>query len=196
MAYLTLAECNLREQWQTTVLSVKRGMEEFVMPRGSLVLMPGDELVLLTDKDQSAHVREQFKAPRTRGGRHRIVRDVINVTLFANRAMDPDTPLRDDMSIIVSPGAVSAGPGPKKPNAAGCRRRRGDGGGRADARKRGPLFRCATGCRSAGDPFLKIMHAADKLEPGQALVIVTRVSAPASLQGVGAQATHLHGQAP
>lgn len=57
-----LAECRLRDEWQTTVLSVKRGDEEFVMPRGTLVLMPGDELVLLSDRDHLPLVQEQFKA--------------------------------------------------------------------------------------------------------------------------------------
>jgi len=63
VAHRSLAELDLREQWQTTVLSVKRGDEELVMPRGSLVLEPGDELIVLTDRDYADAVRRQFKAP-------------------------------------------------------------------------------------------------------------------------------------
>lgn len=62
-AHIALADLRLRDQWQTTVLSVRRGEEEFVMPRGALVLMPGDELVLLSDRDYVNLVQEQFKAP-------------------------------------------------------------------------------------------------------------------------------------
>src|SRR5690606_35525102 len=63
VAHRSLAELDLREQWQTTVLSVKRGDEELVMPRGSLVLEPGDELIVLTDRAYADAVRRQFKAP-------------------------------------------------------------------------------------------------------------------------------------
>lgn len=63
VAHRSLAESNLREKWRTTVLSVKRGDEELVMPKGAVVLLPGDELMLLTDRDQSAEMYDQFKAP-------------------------------------------------------------------------------------------------------------------------------------
>src|SRR5690606_30042485 len=63
VAYRSLAELNLRDRWRTTVLSVKRDGEELVMPRGDTVLMPGDELILLTDRDQSSALYDQFKPP-------------------------------------------------------------------------------------------------------------------------------------
>ncbi len=63
VAQRSLAECGLRDQWRTTVLSVKRDGEEFVMPRGTLVLAPGDDLIILTDRDFADVVRRQFKAP-------------------------------------------------------------------------------------------------------------------------------------
>lgn len=64
VAHRSLAELNLRDRWRTTVLSVKRDGEELVMPRGDAVLMPGDELILLTDRGQSSSLYEQFKAPK------------------------------------------------------------------------------------------------------------------------------------
>lgn len=63
VARRSLAELGLRDRWRTTVLSVKRSGEELVMPRGDTVLMPGDELILLTDRDQSSALYDQFKAP-------------------------------------------------------------------------------------------------------------------------------------
>lgn len=63
LAYMTLAEAALRDEWQTTVLSVRRDDEEIVMPRGTLQLMPGDELVVLTDREYADAVQRQFKAP-------------------------------------------------------------------------------------------------------------------------------------
>ena len=64
VAHRSLAELDLREQWQTTVLSVKRGDEELVMPRGSLVLEPGDELIVLTDRDYADRCGGSSKPPR------------------------------------------------------------------------------------------------------------------------------------
>lgn len=63
VAHMSLAECRLPNDWQTTVLSVKRGDEEIVMPRGSFVLLPGDSIVLLTDREYADSVQRQFKRP-------------------------------------------------------------------------------------------------------------------------------------
>lgn len=63
VANVPLADANLRDQWQTTVLSVRREDEEIVMPRGALVLLPGDQLVVLTDREYADAVQRQFKAP-------------------------------------------------------------------------------------------------------------------------------------
>lgn len=62
MAHRTLAESGLREEWHTSVLSVKRGEEEIVMPKGPFTLLPGDHLLLLTERDVSGELYEQFKA--------------------------------------------------------------------------------------------------------------------------------------
>lgn len=58
-----LADSRLREQFRTTVLAVKRGDDELVMPKGDVVLLPGDELTLLTDRDHSPSMYEQFRGP-------------------------------------------------------------------------------------------------------------------------------------
>lgn len=65
VAHLTLAESNLREEWHTMVLSVKRGGEEFVMPKGSFVILPGDELVMLTEREFVDSLHQQLKAQET-----------------------------------------------------------------------------------------------------------------------------------
>lgn len=65
IAHLTLAQSNLREAWRTMVLSVKRGGEEFVMPKGSFAILPGDELVMLTEREHVELLHEQLKAPQT-----------------------------------------------------------------------------------------------------------------------------------
>lgn len=57
----SLAALELPARWHTTVLSVKRGDEEIVMPRGDFVLRPGDELFILTDRDYAEAVKWQFK---------------------------------------------------------------------------------------------------------------------------------------
>lgn len=63
IAHVALADSRLREQWRTTVLAVKRGADELVMPKGDVVLLPGDELTLLTDQDHSPLMYAQFRAP-------------------------------------------------------------------------------------------------------------------------------------
>lgn len=66
VAYVSIADSDLREQWHTMVLSVKRDGEKLVMPKGSVVILPGDELMLLTEKEQAGLLHEQFKAtPQT-----------------------------------------------------------------------------------------------------------------------------------
>lgn len=67
VSHRTLAESKLREHWGATVLFLKRRGEERVMPPGSLVLLPGDELVLLVDRDRVPSLHEQFKAPGVSG---------------------------------------------------------------------------------------------------------------------------------
>lgn len=59
-----LSESRLREDWNTTVLLIRRGSEESVMPMGSAVVLPGDELLLLTEKDQVPLLHQQMRAPR------------------------------------------------------------------------------------------------------------------------------------
>lgn len=68
VANASLAELDLPSRWHTTVLSVKRDDEEIVIPRGSFVLRPGDELVLLTDRDFAEAVKRQFKASASAPG--------------------------------------------------------------------------------------------------------------------------------
>lgn len=65
VAHLTLSQSNLREEWRTMVLSVKRGGEEFVMPKGSFVILPGDELVMLTEREYAESLQEQLKTSQT-----------------------------------------------------------------------------------------------------------------------------------
>lgn len=60
---VALLDSRLREAWRTTVLAVKRGKEEFVMPKGDLVLSSGDELTLLTEREPSSEMYEQFRTP-------------------------------------------------------------------------------------------------------------------------------------
>lgn len=68
VAHKSLAESRLKERWKTTVLSVKRGGGELVMPEGSLVLLPGDEVMLLTERDAAPLMHGQFKAAGGGGG--------------------------------------------------------------------------------------------------------------------------------
>lgn len=60
----SLADMRLRDEWNTTVLSIKRGDEEIVMPRGAVVLQPEDGLTLLTEEDASSDVFAFFEARR------------------------------------------------------------------------------------------------------------------------------------
>lgn len=71
LAYLTLAESGLKEKWHTTILSIKRNQDEIVMPKGSERLLPGDQVMLLTERDQSPAMLDQFKArpPESMEGR-------------------------------------------------------------------------------------------------------------------------------
>lgn len=62
LAYRALWESRLREDWKATVLSVRRGAEEVIMPRGTFVLMPGDELLVLVDSSLAESLRAQFQA--------------------------------------------------------------------------------------------------------------------------------------
>lgn len=62
LAGLTLAESGLREKWGTTILSIKRNDDELVMPKGPERLLPGDQVMLLTQRDQSPKMLDQFKA--------------------------------------------------------------------------------------------------------------------------------------
>src|SRR5690606_36826544 len=71
LAHRTLAESGLREMWGTTVLSIKRGGSEAVMPKGGATLMPGDEVMLLTESDRAQAVFDQFKAPAAVQGENR-----------------------------------------------------------------------------------------------------------------------------
>lgn len=64
LAYRSLAESGLREKWGTTILSIKRNEDELVMPKGPAVLLPGDQLMLLTERDQSPEMLDQFKAAK------------------------------------------------------------------------------------------------------------------------------------
>lgn len=63
VAHLSLAESDLRKSWGSTVLSIKRDRDEIVMPSGSDVLSPGDEVIMLTERDRAALVFERFRAP-------------------------------------------------------------------------------------------------------------------------------------
>lgn len=62
VADLSLADSGLRKNWGTTVVSIKRDGDETVMPSGTAVLLPGDEVILLTERDQAEDVFDQFKA--------------------------------------------------------------------------------------------------------------------------------------
>lgn len=62
VAFRTLAESNLRERWQATVLLVRRANEEQALPKGSTVLLPGDELLILAAREQLQELQEQFRA--------------------------------------------------------------------------------------------------------------------------------------
>ncbi|HLS90191.1 MAG TPA: TrkA C-terminal domain-containing protein [Limnochordia bacterium] len=62
LAYRSLAESGLKEKWGTTILSIKRDGEEIVMPKGTTVLLPGDQVMLLTERDQSPAMLDQFRA--------------------------------------------------------------------------------------------------------------------------------------
>lgn len=64
LAHRSLAESNLREDWHTTVLLIRRGGEEQAVPKGSALLLPGDELLLLTERDQVPLLYQQFQTPR------------------------------------------------------------------------------------------------------------------------------------
>lgn len=64
VAHRSLAESNLRERWHTTVLLIRRESEEHALPKGSAVLLPGDELLLIAAKDQLQHLYEQFQTPK------------------------------------------------------------------------------------------------------------------------------------
>ena len=64
VAHRSLAESGLREQWGTTILSIKRGAQEVVMPKGSTVLLPGDQALLITESEKLAEVSALFKADR------------------------------------------------------------------------------------------------------------------------------------
>ncbi|OUM99875.1 MAG: hypothetical protein BAA04_07260 [Firmicutes bacterium ZCTH02-B6] len=67
LAYRALWESRLSEDWKATVLSVRRGEEEVVMPRGSLVLLPGDELLVLADSSLAEGLRAQLQASADAG---------------------------------------------------------------------------------------------------------------------------------
>lgn len=57
LAGVELLHSRLREDWGTSVLAVKRGDEEIVMPKGHVALLPGDELTLLTPLEHSTAVQ-------------------------------------------------------------------------------------------------------------------------------------------
>lgn len=99
LAYTALANSRLREQWRTTVLAVKRGAEEFVMPRGEVVLMPGDELTLLTDRDHSPLMYDQF---RTAPALERS--DKPDASEVSDASIDPDESIEQDPSVDVVTG--------------------------------------------------------------------------------------------
>src|SRR5690606_37350847 len=61
-AHRSLVDLGLRDRWGSTVLSVKRaGGEEMVLPDGSCVLRPGDNVLLLVDRERSAGLYDQFR---------------------------------------------------------------------------------------------------------------------------------------
>lgn len=64
VAHRTLAETNLRDRWHTTVLLIRRESGEQALPKGSAILLPGDELLLLTARDQLQQLYEQFQSPK------------------------------------------------------------------------------------------------------------------------------------
>lgn len=64
LAHRPLAQSGLKEMWGTTVLSIRREGDELVMPKGDAVLLPGDQVILLAPRDQSAALLDQFKAVR------------------------------------------------------------------------------------------------------------------------------------
>lgn len=75
LAGKSLAESRLREHWNTTVLMIRRGSEEWVMPMGSVVVRAGDELLMLTEKDRVSQLYGQVKGPQEacakgQGGSH------------------------------------------------------------------------------------------------------------------------------
>lgn len=63
LAGVSLAASDLGKQWGTTVLAVKRGMDEIVMPMGDFVLEAGDELTLLTPREDKVGLYERFRTP-------------------------------------------------------------------------------------------------------------------------------------
>lgn len=64
IAFRTLAESRLREEWNATVLMIRRGTEESVLPSGGAVLLPGDVLLLVASREQLAEVSSRFQAPK------------------------------------------------------------------------------------------------------------------------------------
>lgn len=69
LADVMLADSRLGERWDVTVLTIKRGSEEYIMPTGEVFFMPGDNVTLLTPRAHAEELREQFRRPR-RSGRH------------------------------------------------------------------------------------------------------------------------------
>lgn len=63
LAYRSLAEARLRQEFRATVLQVQRADEEVAMPPGSFVLLPGDELLVLVVREMLEELRSQLQAP-------------------------------------------------------------------------------------------------------------------------------------
>lgn len=64
IAFHSLADSRLKEEWSATVLMIRRGQEEIVLPAGGAVVLPGDELLLLAGKEQVADLTRRFQTPR------------------------------------------------------------------------------------------------------------------------------------
>jgi len=67
VAHRSLAESGLKERWGATILSIKRANDELVMPKGQAVLLPGDQVVLLAQRDLSLAMLDQFRPAKPDG---------------------------------------------------------------------------------------------------------------------------------
>lgn len=67
-AHRSLVELGLRDRWGTTVLSIKRADgEEVSLPDGSCLVLPGDSILMLVDRERSEGLYDLFRAAPAAG---------------------------------------------------------------------------------------------------------------------------------